>query len=75
MPLFEKCINDLYKAWCIAICRVWHITWQTHCNMLPLIAGFKDLEFWFAKRSITFLNMALNSSSQNVKLISNMGRF
>ncbi len=36
----------------------------------PLIM---DPEFWFAKRCIIFLNIALNSSSQNVKLISNMG--
>ncbi len=43
--------------------------------MLPLIAGVMDPELWFAKRRINFLNMALNSSSQNVKLISNMGRF
>ncbi len=64
-PLFDKCINHLYKAWYITICRVW-------CNMLTLIAGVTDPEFWFAKRSINFHNIALNSSSQNVKLISNM---
>ncbi len=34
-----------------------------------------DTEFWFVKRNINFLNMALNSSSQNLKSISNMGRF
>ncbi len=34
-----------------------------------------DPEFWFAKRSIHFLNMALNSCSQNVKSNSNIGRF
>ncbi len=43
--------------------------------MLPLIAVVMDLEFWFAKRSINFLNIALNSSSQNIKWISNMGCF
>ncbi len=43
--------------------------------MLLLIARVMDPEFWFAKRSINVLNMALNSSSQNVKWISNMGRF
>ncbi len=75
MPLYDKCINEIYKAWRIAIRRVWCIQWQTHCNMLPLIAGVMDPEFWFVKRSINFLNMALNSSSQNVKWISNMGRF
>ncbi len=63
VPLFDKCINELYKAWHISIRRVWHIPWQTHCNMLPLIAGVMDPEFWFAKRSINFLNMVLNSSS------------
>ncbi len=66
---------SLYKAWRIAICRVWCIPWQTHSNMLPLIAGVMDPEFWFAKRSINFLNMALNSSSENVKWISNIGTF
>ncbi len=39
----------------------------THCNMIPLIAGVMDPEFWFAKRSINF--------RKNVKLISNMERF
>ncbi len=44
-------------------------------HMLPLIAEVMDPEFWFATRSINFLNIALNSSSQNVKSISNMGCF
>ncbi len=43
--------------------------------MLPLISGVMDPELWFAKRSINFLNVALNSSGQNVKWISNMGHF
>ncbi len=30
VPLFDKCINDLYKAWSIAIHGVWCIPWQTH---------------------------------------------
>ncbi len=34
-----------------------------------------DPEFWLAKRSIKFLNMVLNSSSQNVQWIRNMGCF
>ncbi len=42
VPLFDKCITELYKAWHIAIHR----------------AGVMDTEFWFAKRSINFLNMA-----------------
>ncbi len=67
MPLFDKCINDLYKAWRIAIRRVWHTVWQTHCNMLPLIAGVMDPEFWFVKTSMYSLNVALNSSNQNVQ--------
>ncbi len=75
MPLFDECINDLYEAWCFAIRRIWYIPWQTHCNMLPLIATVMDPEFGFAKRMINFLNMALNSSSKTVQWIVNMGRF
>ncbi len=67
MPLFDICMNDLYKAWCIAIHRIWHIPWQTYYNMLPHIAGVMDPEFWFAKRSIHFLNSTFNFFSQNVK--------
>ncbi len=44
-------------------------------NTLQYVTTHMDPEFWFAKRSINFLNMALNSSSQNVKWISNVGRF
>ncbi len=43
--------------------------------MLPLIAEVMDPEVWFAKGSINFLNMAFNSSSQNVQWISIMGGF
>ncbi len=68
VPLFDKCINEIYKAWRIAIRRIWH-------NILQLIARVIDPEFWFAKRSINLLNIALNSSSQNIKWISNMGCF
>lgn len=75
LPLFDNSILDLYKAWRIAMRRVWRLPWQTHCNMLPLIAGVMDPELWFAKRAINFLNMAVKSSSQNVNFISNMARF
>ncbi len=42
--------NDLYKAWHIAIHRVWHIAWQTHCNMLPLIEGLWTQNFGLPKK-------------------------
>ncbi len=44
LPLYDKYIHDLYKASHIAIHRVWHMPWQTHCNMLPLIAGVMNPE-------------------------------
>ncbi len=43
--------------------------------MLPLIAEVMDPKFWFAKRSINFLNMAHNFYCQNVQQIRNMGCF
>ncbi len=40
--------------------------------MVPLIAGVMEPECILAKTSISFQNIALNSSSQNIKWIWNM---
>ncbi len=62
-------------CWRIAIRRVWRIPWRTHNNMLAHIAGVMNPEYWFAKRCIKFVNMAINSSKATVKTISGMGMY
>lgn len=74
LPQFDSNIHDVYTAWRIAIRRVWRVPWRTHNNMLAHIAGVMDPEFFFAKRSIKFIEAALDSKNVTVKTISNMGR-
>ena len=66
-------MNDLYFAWRKAIRRVWKIPWTTHSNLLPHLAGVLPPELAFAKRSISFIKLLLNSSNKVVKMITGMG--
>ncbi len=73
LPLFNKCMNDVYISWRIAMRKVWRVPWTAHCNLLPHLAGVMDPELWFSKRCIKFIKMALNSDNIIVKTISNVG--
>lgn len=73
LPMFDKCINNMYTAWRIAIRRVWRVPWTTHCILLPHLAECMDIELWFSKRCIRFLEMSLKSKNRLVRTITNMG--
>ncbi len=73
LPMFDKCMEDMYKAWRIAIRRVCRVPWTTHCLLLLLLSGFMDIELWFSKRCVKFLKMAINSKNSAVRMIINMG--
>ena len=73
LPMYEPCFNEIYKAWRMALRRVWRVPWRTHCNLLPHLAEVMAPELWFAKRAINFVNLAINSQNQYVKSVSNMG--
>ena len=73
LPVFDKCMEDIYTAWRIGICRVWHVPWTTHCILLPHLSGCMDIELWFSKRCIKCLKMVMNSKNTVVKIITNMG--
>ena len=66
-------MNDLYVAWRKAIRRVWKIPWSTHSNLLPHLAGVLPPELSFAKRTISFIKLLLNSNNKVVKMITGMG--
>ena len=72
-PLYDNSLNDVFKAWRMAVKRVWKVPWRTHSNMLPHLAGVLPPERWFCKRSINFLNMAVKSDNMYVKMVINMG--
>ena len=71
--MFSNCMQDLYTAWRIAVRKVWRVPWTTHCKLLPHLASCIDIELWMSKRCINFLLMAINSKSNVVRMISNMG--
>ncbi len=75
LPFFDVKLQELYIAWRVAVRRVWCAPWRTHNNMLAHIAGVMDSEFFFEKRSIKFIKMALVSKKCTVRTISNMGRY
>ena len=72
-PLYDNTLQEVFKAWRMAVKRVWKVPWRTHSNMLPHLARVFPPELWFCKRSINFLNMAFSSDNKYVKTIINMG--
>ncbi len=52
---------------------MWGVPWTTHCVLLPHLAGCMDIELWFSRICISFLNMAMKSDNVVVRTIINMG--
>ena len=74
-PLFGSSFDKMCTQWRIAIRRVWKIPWQTHCRLLPHIAGVLPPELWFAKRLVSFVLNGLNSSNTLVAYMFGMSHF
>ena len=70
--MYDSYFNDIFKAWRMALRRVWRVPWRTHCELLPHLAGVMAPELWFSKRAINFTKMALNNSNSYVQHISKM---
>ena len=68
-PLFDSSIKDISVAWRKAVRKCWRLPYQTHCNVLPHIAGVMDPEMVIAKRAIKFLLNALESKNQTVHTV------
>ena len=74
LPIYDrKLMKDLYVAWRMAVRRVWKVPWTTHSNLLPHLAGVMPPELAFAKRTISFIRLLLNSNNQVVRTITGMG--
>ncbi len=73
LPMFGDCMQELYTAWRIAVSRVWRVTWSKYCVLLPHLAQCIDIELWFSRRCIRFLNIEMKSDSVVIRTIINMG--
>ena len=75
IPLFDDSMEVVYRAWRVAVRRVWKVPWMTHGDLLPHLAQVMAPQLWFAKRSIKFAKMALESRNPVVKHITAMGLY
>ena len=73
--IYNNTINELNRAWRVAVRRVWRVPWRTRCNLLPHLAGAMAPEFSFDKRAIAFIKLCCESKNKTVHMISGMGRF
>ena len=73
LPFYNDTMDDVYKAWRMAVRRVWRVPWRTHCEILPHLAGVMPPELSFAKSAISFTNLLLKSENPVVKMITGMG--
>ena len=76
LPVYDKkTMNGLYVAWRIAMRRVWRVPWNTHNNMLPILAGVLPPNLCFDKRAIHFCNKLLKSKNKTVNMITGMALY
>ena len=68
-------MNVIYKAWRIAVRRVWKVPWRTHNDILPHLTGVLPPELSFAKRAIGFIKLLLKSENKTVQMITGMGLY
>lgn len=73
LPLYDDCMGVLFRAWRVAIRRVWRVPWRTHCSLLPHLAGVMSPELLFSKRTLKFVLMGLENENENVMTLLRMG--
>ena len=73
LPMYNDTMNDVIRAWRVAVRRVWRVPWSTHCLLLPHLANVMSPELSFSKRAISFTRSLLKSNNDTVRTITGMG--
>ena len=73
LPIYDNTMEDIYKAWRMAVRKVWRVPWTTHCDLLPHLAGVMPPKLSFAKNAISFAKLLLKSDNPVVKMVTGMG--
>ena len=74
IPLYDNCLEDLCRAWRVAMRRVWRLPWTTHCRLLPHLADTMPPELLLARRGIAFAHQMLKSENGVMKTVAGMAR-
>ena len=75
LPIYDNTMDDIYKAWRIAVRKVWRVPWTTHSDLLPHLAGVMPPELSFARNAISFAKLLLRSENPIVKMVTGMGLY
>ena len=75
LPIYNNTMDDVYKAWRMAVRKVWRVPWTTHCDLLPHLAGVMPPQLRFAKNAISFLKLLIKSNNNVVKTVTGMGMY
>ena len=73
LPIYNDTMNEVIRAWRVAVRKVWRVPWNTHCVLLPHLADVMPPELSFAKRAISFTRSLIESSNETVRTITGMG--
>ncbi len=50
LPMLNRCMEEMYIALRVAICRVWRVPWTSNYKLLTHLANCMDIELWFSRR-------------------------
>ncbi|CAL4096751.1 unnamed protein product [Meganyctiphanes norvegica] len=64
-------INKISVKWRIALRRIWNLQYNTHCDLLPLIASQAPIDIQLKCRFLKFYRSAINSENTLIKYLSN----
>ena len=74
MPLYDNHLEDVCRAWRVAMRRVWRLPWTTHCRLLPHLADTMPPELLLERRGVAFVHQMMNSDNDVVRNITGMAR-
>ena len=71
-PIYNaETINKISVKWRIALRRIWNLQYNTHCDLLPLIASQAPIDIQLKCRFHKFYRSAINSENTLVRYLSN----
>ena len=72
LDLQHKAVNVFYTTWRKALRRLFGLPRNTHCNILPILAGCLPIQSQLLNRYANFMHSSLHSSNPVVRVLAHM---
>ena len=72
LDLQHKAVNVFYTTWRKAVRRLFGLPINTHCNILPILAGCLPIQSQLLNRYANFMHSSLHSSNPVVRMLAHM---